>query len=309
MIYIEEKRKTDFKTEIAELEGLFPSFQTNGVRIKLSNSVVRFAPVFIPNQTDTAVRNFRITTPPSLTSPKVMFIDPKDGIRKEVIYTKTPPSTDKAGNYIFNNLRRFELKDDMVIDGTVDLEKIIFLYYFSNEFTNGKQKREGARYQFEIPAVKAKAKASDISMKATFANELLVEGTRKDYKWILSMFNALSMMSSGVEEDDRVTLYDYASETNAHKFRERYEHAKKNIEALSARDGSNKIDDLTNLVKDLAKAKILKEKDGWWITLVNNEERTLVLAKGENAGEKRTHLVDWLISQPNEETTLKSYLN
>lgn len=308
MIYIEEKRKTDFKKEIAELETIFPNFQKNGVRIKLSNNAVKYAPVFIPNQTDMPVRNFRITTPPSLTSPKVMFVD-EGGVRREVIYTKTPPSTDKAGNLLFTNLRRFELKDDMVIDGTLDLEKIIFLYYYSNEFTNSKQGREGAKYQFDIPAVKARAKASDISMKAAFANELLVEGTRKDYKWINSMFNALSLTSSGVEEDDRLQLYDLAADANAFKFRERYESAKLNIEALSKRDGSNKIDELNYLVKDLIAAKILKEKDGWWITSVNNEDRTLVLASGEKAAEKKTTLVNWLISQPNEEETLKSYLN
>ena len=123
------------------------------------------------------------------------------------------------------------------------------------------------------------------------------------------MFNALSLTSSGVEEDDRLQLYDLVADANAFKFRERYESAKLNIEALSKRDGSNKIDELNYLVKDLIAAKILKEKDGWWITSVNNEDRTLVLASGEKAAEKKTTLVNWLISQPNEEETLKSYIN
>jgi len=53
----------------------------------------------------------------------------------------------------------------------------------------------------------------------------------------------------------------------------------------------------------------LKEKDGWWITSVANEERTVAKVSGEKAAEKKTALVDWLISQPNEEETLKSYLD
>ena len=311
MIYIENNgdftRQSDFSKEKAELEKVFPNYRTHGVRINVARSVAKYAPVFRPHETQQAVRTVRIQTPPSLTSPKVSFTD-KEGVRREVIYTTTAPTTDKQGNKQFS-LRRFKLEDGMVISGDTDLEKLIYLYFYSTEFTNGKQQREGGRYEFDIPSIKAKAKASDIQMKAAYATEIISENTRRDYKWVLSMFNALSLTSNGVEEDDRLMLYDMAADTNAIKFRERYENAKANIEALSKRDGSNKIDELNYLVKDLQKAGILKEKDGWWITSVANKDRTLVKVSGEKAAEKKTALVDWLISQPNEEETLKSYLD
>lgn len=92
-------------------------------------------------------------------------------------------------------------------------------------------------------------------------------------------------------------------------WRERYERARLNIEALSKKDGSNRMNDISDVIKLAKKNKVLVEEGGLWVLTANDTNRTLTEVRGTTAAEKQLGLVEWLITQPEEEKDLREAVN
>lgn len=309
MLYIEDKRVTqpELKKYKEELKKVFPSsFGDNPipVRINLVKGLVKYASVYRPNSTNDPVGTQKVITPPSISSGRAKFVE--DGFTKHVVFTTTPPSHDKATGEFRYTKTGIELKDGLVIDPERDLEKLVYLYFFSPEFTNGNKPRQSGRYEFHIPAVQARATISGLALQAKYANEIINEDSSeyKDYTWIKAMYNMLALNSTNEEETDRLQLYDLVIKNES--LRERYERSKLNIEATTTRSGVNKVNEMADIVKSLRKDKLLREEGGFWVLDANGTVKTLVDVNGTNVGEKQLYLIEWLQQNPLIEDELKA---
>lgn len=310
MLYIDNERVTDLKKYIAKLKEVFPSSFTstpNPIKINVAKRHAKYVSVFKRGATDDPIGQRQIVTPPSISSGKAWLTD--NGVRKQVVYTRTYPTQNKVTGAIEYTNTGIELKNGMVIDVERDLEKLIFLYFYSPEFTNGALAKKSAKYEFYIPAIQARETMGAINLSVKYGKELIDNSGQefKDYTWVKAMYNSLAINSTNEEETDRLQLYDLVVKNES--WRERYERARLNIEALSKKDGSNRMNDISDVIKLAKKNKVLVEEGGLWVLTANDTNRTLTEVRGTTAAEKQLGLVEWLITQPEEEKDLREAVN
>jgi len=299
-LFIDGERKTDFSKEKDELKKIFPhAFGTNPQPILINqadNSGV-VVTVFKKGDIHNPLRNRVQRSPATLVAAKGKFIG-EDGMTHEWILTDKLPKLNKAGDREFS-APNIAIAHATQIDGTRDIEKLVGLYYYSGNFRNGKQGKKNAKFEFVIPSVASAKRIESVNAQAKFTNALLVESSRMSYDKVKEIYASLGLNLTGIEEDDRLALFDYCIQ-NANGFVERYERAIANIEALDKANRGSSMTDINALITKAKKAGALVEEDGFWVLKNENggEVEKVVEVRGDKAQAKNLALAEFLAVSP-----------
>lgn len=309
MLYIDGKRQTDFSKELEILKGIFPNSFTGKKKapiiINLNKAGLGSITTFRAGVTDVPLGTKQIQGLPTMVKPTGRFLG-EDGMMHQWMYTETQPTFSKTGEPIFN-AKHIVVHNGMPIDPTANLEKLVALYFYSSNFTNNVVANPAGRFYFVVPAAEAKARIANVSVQHKYMSMLLVEETRMSSSKLNSVMILLAFTPTGVEDDDRTSLYDRAI-ANKDGFRERLDRAVANVDAMA--NYSKGESSVNALIKSLTKEGLLTEKDGFWTVKNKNgaEVKTIVESKGKNKTEKELGLLEFLNVSPKDVEFLQSLL-
>lgn len=308
MLYKNDEQIKDFKPYFKELASVFPaSFTSSGaksngkpVKIKLREDK-RGGKFFVYRRGDTSMplAEKHPEVPTTRLSTKVNVLNEDTGLSDQVIYSTVPAK--KTNNGIEYKAGTILLQDFLILDPVKDIEKIIFLYFYSPNFSNGKQARRNARFKFVVPAQEVVGELARVRLETKYS-KLLIETEGLDSDMFNSIFTLLGLYSSGDGEDvDRFNLYKLLLKDA--EIRSNFD---RHYLALSSEDSGNTLQEVGAVVKKAKDKGILLSEGGAWV--VKNDvglvERRICDVKGHGAGIQK-NLIDFIKSSPSDLEFLK----
>lgn len=310
MLYREGQRldKEDLKEHIEILKDIFPTFfrKENPLPIKLdyTESSKFYVESFRPGGEIYAGRSLRSPNPFGVS---MVGYEDIDGFRSEIRYTEKAPIFN-GSNISWPNYK-FKIGTDVELRPIVDLEKLIFLWFYSSAFVNNDcpHKNPSAPFEFIIPEKQIESKYDNISFRRKLEDEILIENTRMSYEAIKSIAKSFGLNLRGEEKVDRVQLFDIIiSSSNNYK---KYNQAKSSI-VLEKKSTVSEVVELTqvkNIVASLVDSlKIFDDEKGAWRIKGPGKPKFLCDIEGETPEEKLFNLVEFVSNNPEVLQSVKS---
>jgi hypothetical protein len=201
--------REDLQDHIEILQERFPTYFRKEnplpIRIDYIKSAKFYVDLFRPGGDVSAGRSLRSPQPLNVFS---VGYDNDNGFKVEVRYSESAPVI-KNGEPTWRQ-RKISLHSDLILKPTVDLEKLIFLWFYCDHFTNNEcpNKRPTAKFEFIIPEVQVESKYDNIKYRRRLEDEILIEDTRISYDSLKSIAKLMNVTLRGEEKVDRVTFFD-----------------------------------------------------------------------------------------------------
>jgi len=310
MLYKEGERldREDLKGHIEILKGIFPTYfrKENPLPIKLDYIQDRKYHVdsFRPGGDVFIGSNLRSPNPIGI---RMVGYEDVDGFRSEIRYVDKAPVFN--GSSISWPDYKFRIGTGTDLKPVVDLEKLIFLWFYSPVFINNDcaNKSTSAPFEFIIPEKKIESKYDNITFRRKLEDEILIEGTRMSYDAIQSIAKSFELGLRGEEKVDRVHLFDFVISSND-SYR-KYNEAKSSI-VLEKKSTVSEVVELTqvkNIVANLVDSlKIFDDEKGAWRIKGPGKPKFLCDIEGETPEEKLFNLVEFVSSNQEVLQSVKS---
>lgn len=230
-----------------------------------------------------------------------------NGFRSEIRYTTSAPVFN--GNSINWGKSKITLGEKTQLKPIVDLEKLIFLWFYCDHITNNEciNKRGDAKFEFIIPEKQIGSKYDNISFRRQIEDEILIESTRISYEALTTIAQSMGIKLRGEEKVDRVTFFD--SIINSNERINKYKSLKSNL-VLEKKSTVSEVVELTqvkNIIANLVdNLKIFDDEKGAWRIKGPGKPKFLCDIEGETPEEKLFNLVEFVSSNPEVLQSVKS---
>ena len=313
MIYRDGMRleREDLQEQIEILKTKFPTFFRSEnplpVTIDYLPSQKFYVDLYRPGGETSAGRVLKAPQPSNVFS---IGYEIQDGFRTEVRYSQTPPIL--RGNDLSWKSSKISLFSGMNLNPIVDLEKLIFLWFYSDHFANNdcKNKRKNARFEFIIPEVQVESKYTNIKARRRLEDEILIEESRMSYDMVKSIAKLMSLTLRGEEKSDRITLFDTV--VNSPSKLKNYDAIKGNmvIDKPSTVDAVVGLTQIKNLVANAVENLKLFEDESVnkWRIKAPGKAKYLCDIEGDNDETKLFNLVEFVSNNPEAFETVKGLI-
>jgi len=310
MIYREGDRlnEQDLLDKIEILKDIFPTYFRKENPLPIIIDFVKSAKysieMFKPGGDVSAGKRLKSPQPRSITS---VGYENVNGFRSEIRYTTSAPVFN--GNSVNWAKSKIILGEKTQLKPIVDLEKLIFLWFYCDHITNNDcvAKRGDAKFEFIIPEQQIGSKYDNISFRRQIEDEILIEGTRISYEALTSIAESMGIKLRGEEKVDRVTFFD--SIINSNERINKYKNLKSNI-VLEKKSTVSEVVELTqvkNIVANLVDSlKIFDDEKGAWRIKGPGKPKFLCDIEGETPEEKLFNLVEFVSSNQEVLQSVKS---
>jgi hypothetical protein len=310
MIYKEGYRlqKEDLLDKIEILKDVFPTFFRKENPLPIVIDYIQSAKfqvsAFTPGGDNLVGTIWKAPQPMGVSN---VGYDEEDGFRSEIRYTEQAPVNSGSG---FNWPRvQMDLSSKMKLIPGTDLEKLIFLYFYCDHFTNNEcpNKRKSARFEFIIPEKQVDSKYDNIASRRKLEDEILIEETRMSYEMVKSIMNTIGLNVRGEEKVDRVQLFDVVLSSKS--MHSKYISLKGTItpEKKSTVSEVVELTQVKNIVANLVDSlKIFDDEKGAWRIKGPGKPKFLCDIEGETPEEKLFNLVEFVSSNQEVLQSVKS---
>lgn len=310
MLYREGNRldREDLKEHIEILKDIFPTYfrKDNPLPIKIDfiKSAKFNVELFRPGGDTLAGKVLKSPQPRKIKS---YGYEINDGFRTEIRYSEKIPSITN-GDIVWSN-SWIQIGSQTSLNPITDIEKLIFLWFYSNDFTNNNciNKKGDAVFEFIIPEKQIESKYDNITFRRKLEDEILIENTRMSYDAIQSIAKSFELSLRGEEKVDRVHLFDFVISSND-SYR-KYNEAKSTI-VLEKKSTVSEVVELTqvkNIVANLVDSlKIFDDEKGAWRIKGPGKPKFLCDIEGETPEEKLFNLVEFVSNNPEVLQSVKS---
>jgi hypothetical protein len=201
--------REDLQEHIEILQQKFPTFfrKENPLPIKIDyiKSSKFYIDLFRPGGDVSAGKVLKSPQPRPI---RTVGYEINNGFKVEVRYSEKTPTT-RNGEPIWAESKMSIGSDTVLVPGS-DIEKLIFLWFYSDHFVNNDcdNKRSEAKFEFIIPEVQVESKYDNIKYRRRLEDEILIEDTRMSYDMVKSISKLMALNLRGEEKTDRITLFD-----------------------------------------------------------------------------------------------------
>lgn len=310
MIYREGERlqREDLQDHIEILKQKFPTFFRKDNPLPIQIDFIESAKFYIEGfRPGGDVSIGRILKRPQPTSISSIGYEDNNGFLSEIIYTEKSPIF-KNGDVKFEGTR-LTLSENTVIRPGVDLEKLIFLWFYCDHFINNdcRKKRGNPRFEFIIPEVQVESKYDNIKYRRRLEDEILIEDTRISYDSMRSIAKLMNIPLRGEEKVDRVTFFDVI--VNNPSMVKNYDAIKGNQvpEKGTTVDEVVSLTNVKNLVANLVDGLKLFEDESVnkWRIKGPGKAKYLCDVEGDSEEAKMFNLVEYVSNNPEAFETVK----
>jgi hypothetical protein len=313
MIYREGSRleRQDLQEHIEILQQKFPTYfrKENPLPIEIdyTNSAKFHVEVYRPGG-DSSVG--RVLKSPQGANIIALGYEIDGGFRTEIRYSDSEPSF-RNGEMIWKN-RKMLLTSKMKLQPVVDLEKLIFLWFYCDHFTNNDcvTKRGDAKFEFIIPEAQVESKYTNIKARRRLEDEILIEETRMSYDMVKSISKLMGLTLRGEEKSDRITLFD--SVVNSQSRLKNYDAIKGNmvVDKPSTVDAVVGLTQIKNLVANAVETLKLFEDESVnkWRIKSPGKAKYLCDIDGDTDETKLFNLVEFVSNNPEAFETVKGLI-
>ncbi len=228
-------------------------------------------------------------------------LDPKTGMRTEYGWFERAPIKGRKSSQ-----KGFRVQAPDSINPRTQLENLVWLYFFSDSFVNGNESFPGAYFQF-IKVHEIAKKRMEVLQSEDEAKRLVINvATRVNYEDLRKLAQLMNIPLSGVEDNDRVTMYESISTPD--KLAIFKAHADKTV---VARKETLDLSEISAKVKAAIKRKVVAVKENTWVLQSEKGDTIIALAvvKGTTDDEKLIELCNELFSQPEKVENINAILN
>jgi hypothetical protein len=310
MIYREGERlnEQDLSDKIEILKDIFPTYFRKDNPLPIIIDFVKSAKysveLFRPGGDVSAGRKLKSPQDRSIIS---IGYENSNGFQSEIRYTERAPIFN--GNSISWGKSKITLGEKTQLKPVVDLEKLIFLWFYCDHITNNEcvKKRGDAKFEFIIPEKQIGSKYDNIAFRRQIEDEILIEGTRISYEALCNIAESMGIKLRGEEKVDRVTFFD--SIINSNDRINKYKALKSSI-VLEKKSTVSEVVELTqvkNIVASLVDSlKIFDDEKGAWRIKGPGKPKFLCDIEGETPEEKLFNLVEFVSNNPEVLQSVKS---
>lgn len=310
MIYREGERlnEQDLSDKIEILKDIFPTYFRKDNPLPIIIDFVKSAKysveLFRPGGDVSAGRKLKSPQDRSIIS---IGYENSNGFQSEIRYTERAPIFN--GNSISWGKSKITLGEKTQLKPVVDLEKLIFLWFYCDHITNNEcvKKRGDAKFEFIIPEKQIASKYDNIAFRRQIEDEILIEGTRISYEALCNIAESMGIKLRGEEKVDRVTFFD--SIINSNDRINKYKALKSSI-VLEKKSTVSEVVELTqvkNIVASLVDSlKIFDDEKGAWRIKGPGKPKFLCDIEGETPEEKLFNLVEFVSNNPEVLQSVKS---
>lgn len=222
-------------------------------------------------------------------------------IRRAVRYSTKRPALDAKGNMTWPR-DRISISDNMTLHPVKDLDKIIFIYFFSSDAQNGDRANNGFSYAqshgtgyFEKPDLLAKKFLDQETFNYEVHETLVHPSKRVPHEFLVRADELLKLGITGNEEVDRAK-YISAMKSDPAKF----ERFKKIIADFKPTKSTKDLSQIAKKADEGIKAGVIQIiNDQWCITTQGGEKQYEICAVTETKKEaKHFQLVEGLKADP-----------
>lgn len=218
MIYRDSIRleREDLQEHIEILQEKFPTFfrKENPLPIKIDfiQSAKFYVEVFRPGGDVSAGRRLKSPQPKPISTTGYEMID---GFKTEIKFSERAPIIRNGEPKWASST--ISIGSDTMLKPMVDLEKLIFLWFYSGNFVNNDcpNKNPKAKFEFIIPAAQVESKYDNIKSRRRLEDEILIEETRISYDLVKEIASKMNITLRGEEKVDRVALFDRLSSSSS----------------------------------------------------------------------------------------------
>lgn len=211
MIYRDGSRldREDLQGHIEILQEKFPTYfrKENPLPIKIDfiKSAKFYVDLFRPGGEISAGKVLKSPQPRKIKS---YGFEMDGGFKTEVRYSDKAPSI-MNGDIKWGN-SYLEVGTDTILRPIVDLEKLIFFWFYSDNFVNNDclNKKTDAKFEFIIPEQQVESKYDNIKARRRLEDEILIDETRISYELVKEIASKMGISLRGEEKVDRVALFD-----------------------------------------------------------------------------------------------------
>lgn len=313
MIYKDGVRleREDLQEHIEILQQKFPTFfrkeKPLPIKIDYIKSAKYYVELFRPGG---EVGAGRVLKSPQPRPVKTVGYEIDGGFKIEVRYSEKMP-TFKNGEPTWPN-SSMSIGSETILRPGADLEKLIFLWFYSDHFVNNdcETKRSNAKFEFIIPEVQVESKYSSIKARRRLEDEILIEETRMSYDMVKSVAKLMGLNLRGEEKTDRVTLFDTVVNSPARL--KSYDAIKGNmvVEKPSTVDAVVGLTQIKNLVANAVENLKLFEDESVnkWRIKAPGKAKYLCDIEGDNDETKLFNLVEFVSNNPEAFETVKGLI-
>lgn len=307
MLYKNKERITDLSEYLPQLKSVFPSFfsETNpkGIQIRYVEASKHRVKKRVGNSSKGGTISM-LESPRPMSVKAISYVTNEKGLREEVVYSELAPIYNpKVQMTVFpRGATTIELGDTTYLRPKQDLEKLVYLYFYSGMLTNSKNPNGQASLEFVVPEIVAASRVLDTNARRVnqLESEILFGGVSIDV-----VKNVLSVLGIPTDEDDnvlRTRLFDYLMPAK-NKFNDG---ALAQYESLK-NSGGNDEAEVTELVNfALREGFIVDTENGWCFVGKNGTTGTPF---AEISGIETREKVDNLIKAIVADTKLKGRLD
>lgn len=313
MIYRDGTRleREDLQEHIEILQEKFPTFfrKENPLPIKIDyiKAAKFYVDLYRPGGDVSAGRILKSPQPRPIKS---VGYETNGGFKIEVRFTDKMP-TFRGGEPVWAN-SKISIGSETILRPVVDLEKLIFLWFYSDHFVNNDcpTKRGDAKFEFIIPEVQVESKYSSIKARRRLEDEILIEETRMSYDMVKSVAKLMGLNLRGEEKTDRITLFDTV--VNSPSRLKNYDAIKGNmvIDKPSTVDAVVGLTQIKNLVANAVENLKLFEDESVnkWRIKAPGKAKYLCDIEGDNDETKLFNLVEFVSNNPEAFETVKGLI-
>lgn len=313
MIYKDGIRleREDLREHIEILQEKFPTFfrKENPLPIKIDfiQSTKFYVELFRPGGDVSAGKVLKSPQPRQI---KAYGFEIDGGFKTEVRYSENSPSVRGSDIQWSNSL--IQIGENTILKPGVDLEKLIFLWFYSNNFVNNdcQNKKNDAKFEFIIPEVQVESKYTNIKARRRLEDEILIEETRMSYDMVKSISKLMALELRGEEKSDRITLFD--SVVNSPSRLKNYDAIKGNmvVDKPSTVDAVVGLTQIKNLVANAVENLKLFEDESVnkWRIKTPGKPKYLCDIEGETEEAKMFNLVEFVSNNSEAFETVKGLI-
>lgn len=287
----------ELKSYLEKLKEVFPrSFREQNpepVKLHFSRKYQRKVDRY-DSRSDMGRSGRQVTKMPPVTFVKTIEKVNEKGFGRTYFYSADTIVSDDKGGYM-KELKSIAVRPPGIsLDPMIDLEKIIFLYFFSSNINDsGRGENKGGYLYFARPDIRAKEEIQKITFAADVYNTFINDKTRISYSDLRKIASAMQIGLSLDENEDRLAMNAKCQESTM------WERYKRVAHEVIARNNTNDLSEINEKAKKAKAMNILREKDGkWFLTTAGGEvQREIVEVKGTKA-DKLLNLIDYLKGDP-----------
>lgn len=310
MLYREGERlnEQDLSDKIEILKDIFPTYFRKEDPLPIMIDFVKSAKfnveLFRPGGDISAGKSLKSPQPRDIVA---VGYDNVNGFQSEIRYTERAPVFD--GNSVSWGRSKINLGERTQLRPGIDLEKLIFLWFYCDHIVNNDcaNKRGDAKFEFIIPEKQVGSKYENIAFRRQIEDEILIEGTRISYEALSNIAASMGIKLRGEEKVDRVTFFD--SIINSNDRINKYKALKSSI-VLEKKSTVSEVVELTqvkNIVANLVDTlKIFDDEKGAWRIKGPGKPKFLCDIEGETPEEKLFNLVEFVSNNPEVLQSVKS---